>query len=118
MMLAPLSPDVEVKMALTFLLNVKGELDLEQVKIVTAIHAIDDVDIQYSIHRPAVANVFGTTYCALSPEDRARILPVEVQAYEQVPVELKFAKANEMHWSTAWSMRSTNPRARQQLTQH
>jgi hypothetical protein len=84
MMLAPLSPDVGVKTALPFLLNVKGELDLEQVKIVTPIHAIDDVDIQYSIHRPAVANVFGATYCALSPEDRARMSPVEVQAYEQV----------------------------------
>ena len=69
-MLSPLSNDAGIKALLPFALALKGEIDIEQVKITTPVQQIEDVEIQFSIRRPAVKNYLGATYCSLSPEKR------------------------------------------------
>jgi len=86
---SPLSGDAGVKAVLPFLLAVQGEIDLDQVKIASSIHEIDDIDIQFSVRRPAVRNVFGANYCALPSETRARMSGVAIGAYEKVVRDLQ-----------------------------
>lgn len=81
---SPLSDGDDLKVLLPFLLEMKGELDIDQVKIVTPLDKIDGIDLQFSVRRPAVRNVYGATYCALQPGTRSRMSPVEVDAYEEI----------------------------------
>jgi hypothetical protein len=80
----PLTGDAGVKAVLPFLLQVQGELDIEQIRIISPIPRIDDVEVQFSVHRPALNNLFEATYCSLPPERRARMTLVEIECYERV----------------------------------
>lgn len=81
---SPLSDGDDLKVLLPFLLEMQGELDIEQVKIITPLDEIDGIDLQFSVRRPAVRNAYGATYCALLPGTRSRMSPVEVNAYEEI----------------------------------
>lgn len=84
LMLSPLSSSAGIKALLPFALAVKGEIDIDQVKITTPVQQIDDVEIQFSIRRPAVSNYLGATYCALSPEKRKLMSEAEINVYEDM----------------------------------
>ncbi|MCC7700356.1 hypothetical protein [Janthinobacterium sp. EB271-G4-7A] len=84
LMLSPLSNDAGIKAILPFALALKGEIDIEQVKITTPVQQIEDVEIQFSIRRPAVKNYLGATYCSLSPEKRKLMTEGEINVYEDM----------------------------------
>jgi hypothetical protein len=84
LMLSPLSNGAGIKALLPFALAVKGEIDIDEVKITTPVQKIDDVEIQFSIRRPAVKNYLGATYCSLSPEKRGLMSEAEINVYEDI----------------------------------
>lgn len=85
----PLSSDAGDKAILPFVLAVKGELDINQVKITSPVQQIDAIEIQFSIRRPAVRNVLGATYCALTPEKRQLMSEAEIKVYEDMVRQLQ-----------------------------
>jgi hypothetical protein len=85
----PLSSDSGIKAVLPFVLAVKGELDIDQVKITSSAQQIDAIEIQFSIRRPAVKNVLGATYCALPPERRQVMSEAEIRVYEDIVRQLQ-----------------------------
>jgi hypothetical protein len=85
----PLSSDAGVKSVLPFVLAVQGELDIDQVKIASPVQQADDIDIQFSIRRPAIRNVLGATYCALPPEKRRLMSEAEIKVYEDMVRQLQ-----------------------------
>lgn len=85
----PLSGDAGLKAILPFVLALKGELDIDQVKIISPAQQIDAIEIQFSIHRPAVRNVLGATYCGLTPEKRHLMSEAEIKAYEDIVRQLQ-----------------------------
>lgn len=85
----PLSRDAGVKAVLPFVLAMKGELDIDQVKITSPVQEIDAIDIQFSIRRPAVRNVLGATHCALPPEKRQQMSESEIKIYEDIMRQLQ-----------------------------
>ncbi|AYH43960.1 hypothetical protein [Azoarcus sp. DN11] len=88
-MATPLSSNTGLKAILPFMLAVKGELDIDQVKIKSPVQQIDAIEIQFSIHRPAVRNVLGATYCALTPEKRQLMSEAEIKVYEGIVRQLQ-----------------------------
>ncbi|MDO8050078.1 hypothetical protein O3301_16530 [Janthinobacterium sp. SUN211] len=85
----PLSSNADIKALLPFVLAMKGELDIDQVKITSPVQQIDSIEIQFSIRRPAVRNVLGATYCALTPEQRLRMSEAEIKVYEDMVRQLQ-----------------------------
>lgn len=85
----PLSLGPETKVILPFVLAVKGELDIDQVKIISPAQKIDAMEVQFSIRRPAVRNVLKATYCALSPEKRQLMSEAEIKVYEDTVRQLQ-----------------------------
>lgn len=85
----PLSSGANIKALLPFVLALKGELDIDQVKIVSDAPNIDAVDIQFSIRRPAVRNILAATYCSLPAEKRALMSESEIKVYEDAVKELQ-----------------------------
>jgi len=85
----PLSNDAGVKAVLPFLLAVKGELDIDQIRITSPVHQFDAIEIQFSIRRPAIRNVLGATYCALAPEKRRLMSEAEIKVYEDIVRQLQ-----------------------------
>ena len=68
MMQTPLSDDASVKAVLPFFLEAQGEIDIEDVKIISPISVVDNIDLQFSIQRPSVRNRFSATFCSLPPQ--------------------------------------------------
>lgn len=85
----PLSSDAGIKAVLPFVLAAKGELDIDQVKITSPAQQIDAIEIQFSIRRPALKNVLGATYCALTPEKRQLMSEAEIKVYEDMVRQLQ-----------------------------
>ena len=85
----PLSSNASMKALLPFILAAKGELDVDRVKVITPAQQIDEIDIQFSIRRPAIRNVLGATYCALAPEKRQLMSEAEINIYEDVVRQLQ-----------------------------
>jgi len=88
-MSTPLSNSAGIKAVLPFVLAVKGELDIDQVKITSPVQQIDAIEIQFSIRRPAVRNVLGAIYCALTPEKRQLLSEAEIKVYEDMVRQLQ-----------------------------
>ncbi|WP_153784968.1 hypothetical protein [Pseudomonas sp. EMN2] len=89
MMPSPLSSGAKVKASLPILLAIQGELDIQQIKIKSKINNLQQVDIQYSIHKPAVKNTFGAGFCSLPSNTRERMSAVEIASYERVSKALQ-----------------------------
>ncbi|MEJ8866873.1 hypothetical protein [Pseudomonas jessenii] len=89
MMPSPLSSGARVKASLPILLAIQGEVDIQQIRIKSPINDLQQVDIQYSIHKPAVKNTFGAGFCSLSSETRERMSAVEIASYERVSKALQ-----------------------------
>lgn len=85
----PLSSSAGVKAVLPFVLSMKGELDIDQVKITSPVQQIDAIEIQFSVRQPAVRNVLGATYCALAPEKRQLMSEAEIKVYEDMVRQLQ-----------------------------
>ncbi|AOI71137.1 hypothetical protein [Burkholderia ubonensis] len=85
----PLSSNAGLKAILPFVLAMKGELDIDQVKIKSPVQQINAIEIQFSIRRPAVRNVLGATYCALTPEKRQLMSEAEIKVYEGIVRQLQ-----------------------------
>lgn len=84
MMPSPLTSGSGTKAALPLLLAVQGELDIQQIRIQSSASNLQDIDIQFSIHKPAVKNIFGANYCSLPHETRERMSTVEIVNYEKI----------------------------------
>ncbi|MBD8239974.1 hypothetical protein SOM46_12600 [Pseudomonas fluorescens] len=84
MMPSPLTSGSGTKAALPLLLAVQGELDIQQIRIQSSANNLQDIDIQFSIHKPAVNNIFGANYCSLPHETRERMSTVEIVNYEKI----------------------------------
>lgn len=85
----PLSSNGSMKALLPFILAAQGELDIDQVKIVSSAQQIGEIDIQYSVRRPAIKNLLGATYCALPPERRQLMSEAEINVYEEMLRQLQ-----------------------------
>lgn len=85
----PLSSNTSMKALLPFILAAQGELDIDRVRITSPAQQIDEIDIQFSIRRPAIRNVLGATYCALTPEKRQLMSEAEINVYEDVVRQLQ-----------------------------
>lgn len=88
-MLSPLSHDASAKVDLPLVLAVKGEIDIDHIKIVSPVQQVDDIRVQFSIRRPAVRNVLGATYLALPPERRQSMSESEIKIYEDMVRQLQ-----------------------------
>lgn len=88
-MLSPLSHSASAKVDLPLVLAVKGELDIDRVKIVSPVQEIYDIKVQFSIRRPAIRNVLGATYLSLPPERRQLMSEAEIKIYEDMVRQLQ-----------------------------
>ncbi|KEZ64740.1 hypothetical protein AAY86_10435 [Pseudomonas amygdali pv. tabaci str. ATCC 11528] len=81
---SPFTSGTGTKAALPLLLAIQGELDIQQIKIKSSTTNLQDIDIQFSIHKPAIRNVCGANYCSLPRETRERMSAVELVNYEKI----------------------------------
>lgn len=86
---SPLSSGAGVKASLPLLLAIQGEIDIQQIKIKSPTSELQKIDIQFSIHKPAINNIFGAGFCSLSGETRERMSAMEISSYEKISKTLQ-----------------------------